>query len=106
MTFPETPADWHDVSSGVHFGYIDGFVAGHAAGHRAGWQAGFEAGTESATARDLEFARMVEQEYHRRELQGERASDLVRRLIDALRTEQNRQNHPNFYPQTQPRRAA
>lgn len=102
MTFPETPAEWSDVSFGITSGFIEGYQRGHRDGHRAG----FEQGIQVATARDLEFARMVEQEYHRRTLQGEREADLVRRLIDALRTEQNRENHPNFYPQTQPRRAA
>lgn len=93
---------WTDVSFGINSGWINGYRLGHKDGHRSG----FEQGIQVASARDLEFARMVEQEFHRRELQGERASDLVRRLIDALRTEQNRQNDPNFYPQTQPRRAA
>lgn len=99
MTFPEAPADWHDVS----FGISSGYVAGYRAGHRDGHLAGFEQGIQVASARDEAFARMVEQEYHRRELQGESAKDLVRRLLDALRTEQNRQNDPNFHPH---RRAA
>lgn len=101
MTFPEPPADWHDVSFGITSGFLDGYRAGHRDGHLAGW----EAGIRSAAAQDLEFARIVEQELHRRELQGESARALVKRLIDALRTEQNRQNHPHFYPQTRSRAA-
>lgn len=98
MLFPSTPAEWIDVSFGIQQGYLDGYRAGHRDGHLAGW----EAGIRSATAQDAEFARVVEQEYHRRELQGESARDLVKRLLDALRTEENRAKHPHF----QTRRAA
>lgn len=96
MTFPETPAQWHDVSFGITSGFLEGYRQGHRDGHYAGW----EAGIRSASAQDAQFARIVEQEFHRRELQGESAKDLVRRLIDALRTEENRSKHPHFYPQT------
>lgn len=94
MPFDEgPPADWQEVSFGIQQGYLSGYLAGHAVGHRDG----FEQGIRVASARDETFARMVEQEFHRRTLQGEREADLVRRLLDALRTEQNRQNDPNFY---------
>lgn len=99
MPLPDYPPEWEDVSFAIRSGFIDGYRAGHRDGHLAG----FEQGTRVASARDEVFAQMVEQEYHRRELQGERASDLVRRLLDALRTGRNRQNDPNFYPH---RRAA
>ncbi|MGO3680332.1 hypothetical protein [Brevibacterium aurantiacum] len=85
----ETP--WADLSFGIHSGRIDGYLAGHRVGHRAGWSAGFDAGVATARAQDKEFAEMVEQEFHRRELQGESNKTLVRRLLDALRTEENRQ---------------
>ncbi|WP_167559740.1 hypothetical protein [Brevibacterium sp. LS14] len=91
MALPDYPPEWWDVSFGIRSGYVDGYRDGHRDGHYAGWEAGIRA----ASAQDAEFARMVEQEFHRRELQGEREADLVRRIIDALRTEQNRQN---FYP--------
>lgn len=98
MPFPSTQAEWIDVSFGVQQGYLAGYRAGHRDGHLAGW----EAGIRSASAQDTVFAQMVEQEYHRRELQGEREADLVKRLLDALRTEENRAKHPHF----QTRRAA
>lgn len=91
---------WSDVSQALVWGERNGYTLGYRQGHRDG----FVSGQAAAQAQDLEFARMVEQEFHRRELQGESAKDLVRRLIDALRTEENRSKHPHFYPQT--RRAA
>ncbi|MGO2036486.1 MAG: hypothetical protein ACTH2U_08405 [Brevibacterium sp.] len=94
MDLPDYPPEWWDVSLGITSGYRQGFVDGHASGHRAG----FDQGIRIASARDLEFAQIVEQEIRRRELYGEATRDLVRRTLDALRTEQNRQNHPNFYP--------
>lgn len=97
----ETP--WADLSFGIRSGRIDGYLAGHRAGHYAGWSAGFEAGAAAARAQDQEFARLVVQEFHRRELQGESAKALVRRLLDALRTEENRRHYPEHF---QPRRAA
>lgn len=87
----ETP--WADLSFGIHSGRIAGYLEGHRVGHRDGWSAGFEAGAATARAQDAEFARMVEQEFHRRELQGQSAKDLVRQLLDALRTEEQRQKY-------------
>lgn len=84
-------SSYFDVSFGIHSGRIAGYLEGHRVGHRAGWSAGFEAGVATARAQDHEFASLVEQEYHRRQLQGESSKDLVRRLLDALRTEENRQ---------------
>lgn len=90
---------WSDVSQALVWGERNGYTLGYRQGHRDG----FVSGQAAAQAQDAEFAALVEQEFHRRTLQGEREADLVRRLIDALRTEQNRQNHPHFYPH---RRAA
>lgn len=94
----EVPADWNDVALGITAAGQQQYLLGHRDGHRLGWhqsadahwQAGWASGVEYATVGNLEFARMVEQEFHRRELQGERARDLVRRLIDATRTAENR----------------
>ncbi|MGO2376371.1 hypothetical protein [Brevibacterium aurantiacum] len=94
--FPQAPSDWDDVSFGITSGRVAGYLEGHRAGHYAGWSAGFEAGAASARAQDAEFARLVEQEYHRRELQGEIQKALVKRLIESARTEENRQKYP--YP--------
>lgn len=102
MTVIETPLDaeaWLPLyHSAVEYGRGIGRAEGDRDGHKRGWyQAadifwtkGFEAGVESARASDLEFARMVEQEYHRRELQGERTRDLVHQLIESARTAENR----------------
>lgn len=87
--FPSAPADWGDVSFAVQSGYVDGFKRGHREGHRLG----FEAGIRAASLRDLEFARLVEEEFHRRSLQGESAKALVSRLLDAARTEEQRQKY-------------
>ena len=106
MNFPQTPASWEDVAFAVASARREGYLLGHRDGHRRGWdqsaeahwKAGWESGVEYATARDLEFARMVEQEFHRRELQGERTRDLVRRLIEAGRTAENRRKFNQRFP--------
>lgn len=92
----DTGSSWFDVSFGIHSGRVAGYLEGHRVGHRDGWSAGFEAGAATTRAQDAEFARLVEQEYHRRELQGEIQKALVKRLIESARTEENRQKYP--YP--------
>ncbi|MEW1989187.1 hypothetical protein AB0365_09790 [Brevibacterium casei] len=98
MNFPETPASWEDVAFAVAAARREGYLLGHRHGHKRGWDQGFnlgwnrgfESGVEYATARDLEFAHVVAQEYQTLELQGERGRDLVRRLISAAQTAENR----------------
>lgn len=111
MNFPETPASWEDVAFAVASARREGYLLGHQDGHRLGWhqsadahwKAGWNSGVEYARARDLEFAHVVAQEYQALELQGERGRDLVRRLIDAAKTAENRRK---FAQQFERRHAA
>jgi hypothetical protein len=97
----EVPADWNDVALGITAAGQQQYLLGHRDGHRLGWhqsadahwKAGWASGVEYAAARDLEFAHIVAQEYQLLESQGERGRDLVRRLLDATRTAENRRKH-------------
>lgn len=116
MTFPETPAEWSDVSFGITSGFLEGYQRGHRDGHRAGWQAGLQAGS----ARDEEFVRSLADEIRRRDLDDDKDTTGVRQwiknLIDSLdakarrdafsqRVRQEREQRQTHH-QTQPRRAA
>lgn len=117
MTFPETPAEWSDVSFGITSGFIEGYQRGHRDGHRAG----FEQGIQVASARDDQFIRSLADEIRRRDLDDEqmdtsRVRQWIKTLIESIdakarrdafgqRVRQDRE-HRQTYPQTQPRRAA
>ncbi|HCG56408.1 MULTISPECIES: hypothetical protein [Brevibacterium] len=99
MADGDADCKWYDVAFAIQSAAREAYLRGDRSGHERGWkgawnrawETGFESGVQFATAQDAEFAQMVEQEYHRRELQGESSKTLVRRLLDALRTEENRQ---------------
>lgn len=80
MTFPETPADWNDVSFGVQQGYLSGWLAGHKAGHLQGWQAGLDAGA----LRDETFIRALADEIRRRDLDDDKDTSGIRQWISKL----------------------
>lgn len=116
MTFPETPAEWSDVSFGITSGFMDGYQRGHRDGHRAG----FEQGIQVASVRDEEFIRSLADEIRRRDLDDDRDTSGIRQWISKLiesidakarrdafgqRVRQDREQRQT-YPQTQPRKAA